>query len=123
MSQAIQDRQDYEIGLQDRVDLRLSTFDGLKEEISNYLVNESQISMTVNLLWNLEYIVLEEKELKYVNREDSEYQNCLFYRRQPDLDHKQTLILSATTRSEYLEKQGFKVNQSINSRRFRSQIS
>ena len=86
---------------------------GLKFEVSDYYKDKNRIPTSKNLIWDLEHILRYSLPLSYCDLKEKQYQDCLVYRWKPYLKNKRTLILSATTKPEYLKVQGFSVDQNI----------
>jgi hypothetical protein len=81
----------------------------LDAEIAQYYVNMERNPKVKNLLWDLCYILERKPPIQYDADTDT-----LLYRWRPDLGKRTVLILSGTTRREYVEKQlGFQIDGSI----------
>jgi hypothetical protein len=81
----------------------------LDVEIAQYYMNIKRTPKVRNLLWDLCYILEHKPSLQYDRDND-----CLLYRWHPNFGNRTVLILSGTTRREYIEKQlGEKIDGSI----------
>lgn len=81
----------------------------LDAEIAQYYMNIERTPKVRNLLWDLCYLLERKPPIQYDTEND-----CLLYRWRPDFGNRTVLILSGTTRREYVEKQlGYSIDGSI----------
>ena len=106
MVNAIDEREIFE--LPDKLLTTIET-DKVDAEITEYYVDNKSTPKVCNLLWHLCYILEHKPTLQYEKAGD-----CLLYRWHPDFGDRTVLILSGTTKREYVETQlGCKIDRSI----------
>ena len=113
MLQAIQNKTSYQFDQLTQMGIDRKQINALKFEMANEFKDGSIMPKSKNLLWDLELIIQRSLSVDYCDLNEPNYKNCLVYHWKPYLRNKRTIILSATTESAYLEKQGFAVDQVI----------
>ena len=108
MLNALDNRKDYSLPAQF---FAISPTDANKLDAENarYYMEAKRTPKVKNILWDLCYILEHKPSLQYEREKD-----CLLYRWRPNFSNRTVLILSGTTRREYVESQlGNPIDESI----------